>query len=389
MTDISAFVELRAALPAVRHYRCLNSGGVAPTPRATLDLQQAFYDREAVMTTTNPDLYAIYTAELAAVRGEIAALIGAEPDEIALIRAVSEAISWVVAALQLQRGDRIILTSEEHPSGYLPWLTLRDRLSLELVAIDVDGDDDTFIQNLEAALTANTRAICLSHVTTERGIVLPLDRVSALARERGIVTVVDAAQSFGARATDVHQLDCDVMAFPSFKWSMGPYGVGAMYVRRETQERLQPSGSGGGAVAEAQFPPGDFRFHPNAERYEFGARPYALYAAWRSSIQLVNNLGLDAIQQRSAALAADARRIFSDIPGARIKTPEQGDARSGIFTVGLEGVSGTPLAEHCLKTHRILCRAAYGFTAVRFSFHAFNDATDIEAAANALEDFAG
>ena len=123
--------------------------------------------------------------------GEIAALIGAEPDEIALIRAVSEAISWVAAALQLQHGDRVILTSEEHPSGYLPWLTLRDRLGLELVAIDVDGDDDTFIRDLEAALTANTRAICLSHVTTERGIVLPIDRVSALARERGIVTVVE------------------------------------------------------------------------------------------------------------------------------------------------------------------------------------------------------
>ena len=58
MTDVNAFVELRQALPALRHYRCLNSGGVAPTPQATLDLQQAFYDREAVMTTTNPELYA-------------------------------------------------------------------------------------------------------------------------------------------------------------------------------------------------------------------------------------------------------------------------------------------------------------------------------------------
>ena len=88
-----------------------------------------------------------------------------------------------------------------------------------------------------AAITANTRAICLSHVTTERGIVLPVDRVSVLARERGIVTVVDAAQSFGARPTDMRQLDCDVMAFPAFKWSIGPYGIGAMYVRREAQER--------------------------------------------------------------------------------------------------------------------------------------------------------
>ena len=389
MADISDFVELRGTLPALRHYRCLNSGGVAPTPQATLDLQQALYDREAVMTTTNPELYQVYTAELQALRGEIAALIGADADEIALIRAVSESISWVAAALDLQQGDRVILTNAEHPSGYLPWLTLRDRLGLDLVAIEVDGDDEAFLRDLEAALTANTRAICLSHVTTERGIVLPLDEVSALARERGIVTVVDAAQSFAARPTDVRQLDCDVMAFPAFKWSMGPYGVGAMYVRRDIQQRLNPSGSGGGAVSEAEFPPGSFRLLPTAERYEFGARPYALYAAWRSSIQLVHDLGLEAIQQRCAALAADARRIFGDVPGAQIKTPEQGAARSGIFTVGLAGVSGMPLAEHCIKTHRILCRAAYGYTAVRFSFHAFNDASDIEAAASALEDFAG
>ena len=389
MADTNPFTELREAIPAVRHYRCLNSGGVAPTPQATLDLQQAFYDREAVMTTTNPELYQVYLAELLALRSEIAALLGAEPDEIALIRAISEAISFVAAALRLQRGDRVILTTEEHPSGYLPWLTLRDRLGLELIAIKVDGDDHAFLRDLEAAMTANTRAICLSHVTTERGVVLPVDEICALARERGVVTVVDAAQSFGARPTDVRQLGCDVMAFPSFKWSMGPYGIGAMYVRRDAQERLHPWGSGGGAVSEAGFPPGNFRLHPSAERYEFGARPYALYAAWRASIQLVNDLGLEAIQQRSATLAADARRIFSDIPGANVHTPEQGDARSGIFTVGLEGISGMPLAEHCLKTHRILCRAADGSTAVRFSFHVFNDASDIEAAANALEDFVG
>ena len=203
------------------------------------------------------------------------------------------------------------------------------------------------------------------------------------------MTVVDAAQSFGARPTDMRQLGCDVMAFPAFKWSMGPYGIGAMYVRREAQDRLYPSGSGGGAVTEAEFPPGSFGLHPTAERYEFGARPYALYAAWRASIQLVNDLGLEAIQQRSATLAADARRVFSDVRGARIKTPDQGADRSGIFTVGLDGVSGMPLAEHCLKTHRILCRAAYDFTAVRFSFHAFNDCSDMEVAVRALEDFAG
>ena len=389
MADPNAFTQLREAIPAIRHYVCLNSGGVAPTPQATLDLQQSFYDREAVMTTTSPDLRDVYNTELGALRAEIAALLGAEPDEIALIRAVSEAVSFVAAALELQPGDRVILTAAEHPSGYLAWLTLRDRLGLELVAIEANGDDQAFLRDMEQAMTPNTRAICLSHVTTERGIVLPVEGVSALARERGIVTVVDAAQTFGARPVDMQQLGCDVMAFPAFKWSMGAYGIGAMYVRREAQDLLHPWGSGSGAVTEYSFPPGQARLHENAQRYEFGARPFALFAAWRASIQILHDLGLDAIQRHSAALAAEARGVFSDLPGARIRTPEQGDARSGIFTVGLEGVSGTPLADHCLHAHRVLCRAADGKTAVRLSFHAFNNASDIQAAAAAFEDFPG
>lgn len=389
MADASGFAELREAIPAIRHYVCLNSGGVAPTPQATLDLQQSWYDREAVMTTTNPDLREIYYEELAGLRGEIAALLNADPGEIALIRAVSEAVSFVAAALELKRGDRVILTAAEHPSGYLAWLTLRDRLGLELVAIEADGDDDAFLRDVEAAMTPNTRAFCLSHVTTERGIVLPVDRVSALARERGVVTVVDAAQSFGARPTDMQQLGCDVFTFPAFKWSMGPYGVGAMYVRRDAQERLHPWGSGAGAVSQSSFPPGEAHLHDNAQRYEFGARPYALYAAWRASIRILEDLGLEAIQQHSAALAAEARDVFSDLPGASIRTPEQGDSRSGIFTVGLDGADGTALADHCLHAHRILSRAADGKTAVRLSFHAFNESTDIQAAVAAFEDYSG
>lgn len=116
------------------------------------------------------------------------------------------------------------------------------------MALDVTGDDDQFIDDLHQAITPNTRAICVSHVTTERGIVLPIERVSAIGREYDIVTVVDAAQSFGARELNAHAIGCDVIAFPAFKWELGPYGVGAMYVRREIQDQLSPPGSDSGAA---------------------------------------------------------------------------------------------------------------------------------------------
>ncbi len=384
MADPGAFQQLRETIPALRHFHCLNSGGVAPTPQQTLDAQRRWLEREALQTNAHADLRAEYLAELCALRADLARLIGAHPDEIALNRAVSEAISFVAGALDLQRGDRVILSAEEHPSGYLPWITLRERLGVEVTALDVSRGGAAFMADLERAVDARTRAICLSHVTTERGIVLPVADVCALARARGIVTVVDAAQSFGARPTNVQRLGCDVMAFPAFKWSMGPAGVGAMYVRRQAQDRLRPPGSGGGAAAVYDFPPGRAQLHPNAQRYEYGARPYALYAAWRASLQLLDDLGPAEIQARNAALAAQARRAFHGVAGARTATPDQGDARSGILTVGLDGAPGADLAEHCLRAHRIICRPAHRGSAVRFCFHAFSGADDVQAAADAL-----
>ena len=112
----------------------------------------------------------------------------------------------------------MILSTEAHKSGYLPWLALRDRIGIEVVAIEATGNDEQFINDLHQAITPNTRAICISHVTSERGIVLPIEQVSTIGREQEIVTVVDAAQPFGARAINVRALGCDVIAFPAFKW---------------------------------------------------------------------------------------------------------------------------------------------------------------------------
>ena len=389
MADPNAFTQLREAIPAIRHYHCLNSGGVAPTPQATLDLQQSFYDREAVMTTTSPDLRDVYNTELGALRAEIAALLGAEPDEIALIRAVSEAVSFVAAALELQPGDRVILTAAEHPSGYLAWLTLRDRLGLELVAIEANGDDQAFLRDMEQAMTPNTRAICLSHVThrtRDRACRSTGSRRWPASEES--VTVVDAAQSFGARPADMRQLGCDVMAFPAFKWSMGPYGIGAMYVRRDAQERLHPWGSGSGAAAESDFPPGHVRLHPDAQTLRVR----------RSPLRALRRLArLDSAAERPGPGSHPATQRG---PGGRSPRRLQRPSRRPHphTRAGRRRVQGSSRSawkaspEPRWPTTASMPTASSaappdGHTAVRLSFHAFNDASDIQAAAAAFEDF--
>ncbi len=377
--------SLRGDIPALRHFHCLNSGGVSSMPQATFARLLALQEQEFVQTGAHPDIRADYEEQWHSLRRELAGLLGAQTEEVALIRAVSEVVSFVASALTLSPGDQVILSTEEHKSGYLPWLALRDRIGIEVVAIEATGNDEQFINDLHQAITPNTRAICISHVTSERGIVLPIEQVSTIGREQEIVTVVDAAQSFGARAINVRALGCDVIAFPAFKWGLGPYGIGAMYVRQAMQDRLPPPGSGSGAAEQFDFPPGLIRLHPTAERYQYGARPYALFAGWRISLARIVSLGLTNIQERNASLVAEARNALDDIDSVLV-TPDQGRKKSGILSVGFPEISETTAAEHCLRRHQILCRRAHNDTAVRFCFHAFNDTDDIDAMATAIKE---
>lgn len=379
--------SLRGEIPALRHFHSLNSGGVSSMPQATFARLLALQEQEFVQTGAHPDIRAAYEQECHSLRRELASLLGAQTEEVALIRAVSEVISFVASALTLGPGDRVILSAEEHKSGYLPWLALRDRLGIDVVALEATGDDEQFIDDLRQAITPNTRAICISHVTCERGIVLPVERVAAIGRKHAIVTVVDAAQSFGAREVNAHGIGCDVIAFPAFKWGLGPYGIGAMYVRREIQDQLPPPGSGSGAAEQFDFPPGLIRLHTSAERYQYGARPYALFASWRISVARLTSLGLANIQERNASLVAEARDALQDIDTVMV-TPDQGRKKSGILSVGFSDISGTSAAEHCLRRHQILCRRAHNDTAVRFCFHAFNNTDDISAMAEAIKQLA-
>ena len=385
--NVETVRSLRAEIPALRNYYCLNSGGVSSMPQATFSRLRGLQEQEFIQTGAHPDIRADYESECRSLRRELAGLLNAKTEEIALIRAVSEVISFVASALSLKAGDRVILSAEEHKSGYLPWLALKDRLGIEVVALGVTGDDEHFITELQQAITPNTRAICVSHVTSERGIVLPIEQVAAIGREHAIVTVVDAAQSFGAREINTHAIGCDVIAFPAYKWGLGPYGIGAMYVRREIQDQLPPPGSGSGAAEQFDFPPGVIRLHTSAERYQYGARPFALFAAWRISVAILASLGLANIQDRNAILVAEARDALRGVEAVMV-TPDQGQTRSGILSVGVPGVSGTRVAEHCLRQHQILCRRAHDDTVARFCFHAFNDSDDIAATAEAIQQLA-
>ena len=382
--DITA---IRAQIPALENVHPLNAGGVAPMPQAALDTLAECYAREA-REVHGGGVMRWYDEQFEGLRHDLAEFLNADPEEIALIRAVSEGISLVAEGLNLRAGDRVILTDEEHPSGYLSWLNLQQRRGIDVAWAKVAADDQTFLAGLEAVTNDRTRAICLSHVTTERGFVLPVREVSAFARQRGIVTIIDGAQSVGQMPVDLHELGCDFYAFPAFKWCMGPYGVGVMHVRAGALELVEVPGSGAGAAQSSSFPPGEFALHASARRYEYGARPYPLYVAWRKSLEFLRAAGdVQAIQARNRELALDLIDALDGIEGSEIYTPDQGARRTGIVTFGLQGVPGTPLAHHLIRAHNVLCRRAHHDQGVRISLHFFADRTEIDAVVAAVRSY--
>ena len=137
--NAEAVRSLRDDIPALRHFHCLNSGGVSSMPQGTFARLLALQEQEFVQTGAHPDIRTDYEEQCHSLRCELAALLGAQSKEVALIRAVSEVVSFVASALALKPGDQVILSAEEHKSGYLPWLALRDRLGIEVVATAIHG----------------------------------------------------------------------------------------------------------------------------------------------------------------------------------------------------------------------------------------------------------
>jgi selenocysteine lyase/cysteine desulfurase len=380
--------SIRAEIPALRQVRPLNAGGVAPMPQVTSDTIAELYAKESASAGMGVGAKLWFDERVHELRAVLADWLHAKPAEIGMSRAVSESISLIAEGLDLQAGDRVILTDEEHPSGYLSWLNLRERRGIEVTWAHVTADHDAFMAELDSLADERTRAICLSHVTTERGFVLPVRRVARLARERGIVSIVDGAQAVGQLPVDLHDLGCDVYAFPAFKWCMGPYGVGALYVREERLDSLPVAGAGAGAAASFSFPPGAFSAHPTAARFEFGARPYPLYVAWLKSIEFLRSAAsIDEVWARNQRLARELRMELTAIEGIELFSPDQGPCDTGIVTFGMRATTGTPLAEHLVGHHQVQCRRAHHDQGVRVCTHFFIDRPEIEALLDGIRGF--
>lgn len=316
-----------------------DNAATSQKPRAVIEALRRYYERDnANVHRGIHELSSRATQAYETARARVARFLNARsPDEIVFTRGTTEGINLVAhtwALQNLQPGDAILLTEMEHHSNLVPWQLVAQRTGAKLAFVPVTGDEgfvDT--RRLDELLAPPVKLFAMVHVSNSLGVVNPVADWCARARARGIVTLVDGAQSAGHMPVDVQALGCDFFVFSGHK-TCGPTGIGVLYGRHEILETLPPWQGGGEMILSVEYHQTTFK--PPPHRFEAGtpdiSGPIGLHAA----LDYLDALGRDRIWQHDQALAQYAYEKLAALGGVRLFGPRQ--HRAGLVSFLLQDI---------------------------------------------------
>jgi len=356
----------------------LNNASLGPSPALVADATEAF--RRQLDAFPSRYMWGAWSEEKETVRSKAAALLGASPEEIALIHNTTEGMNLIASSLDLEPGDEVILGDHEHTSGTIPWQYWQEPKGVKLVRVTLPilpTDPEEIVQVYRRAITPRTRVISMCHVINTNGMILPVKASSAMAREHGILVAVDGAQAPGMINVDLHDLGCDFYAASAHKWLFSPKGVGIFYARQESQALLKP------LIVSRGWEDTSIR---RLENYNTRNLPEVLGLGVAFDFQ--NLLGPDRRQARIYELKRYLRSRFEDDPAFVIKTPASDELSAGITTVEVKGHEVQEVAKSLAERRRIDCRpmTTHGLNGLRLSLSIFNSKDQVDTLVGGLRE---
>jgi len=371
---------IRLAFPITSTRAYLFSGGLAPAATPV----RAAHDRWTDAWMYDPAApYASYQDEWELARQRFAMLIGAEPDEVALVDHTSRGANLIVQMIAAPDGGNVVVDEYTYPSSIYPWqLTPRANIELRQVAA---RDHRVHVADMARVVDDRTVAISVSHVSPKSGFRHDLAALSELAHAHNAVLIVDAAQSAGALDLDVRQLGVDFLSTCAMKWLLGAPGVGFLYVAREHVERLEPAQVGyAGVIRPAGTALTDpLTFRSGARRHEQGMPSLAGVAASRAGLDLLLEVGTVSIERH--VLELSGRCIDGLLSrGLRVYTQPEPEYRAGV--VALPVTNGKPIVAF-LRERAVDVWTDPSATLLRIDPHVFNSTSDLERFFDGLDEF--
>jgi len=383
--------DARKEFPALQNQVFLDSACVSLAPQRSIDKLRAFLDMAASCpsgsaTQQHLDMDAMRSA----ARLPLAKLINASEDDIALMESTTQALNVVADAIPLRHGDRVVVCDLEFVAVALPWVQKRQEIGIEIDVVP-NRNGQILVENIEAAITANTRVVAISSVQWSNGFLCDLDTLSSLCRERGVFLIVDAIQQIGAVSFDVRKTPVDAIACGGHKWLMAPFGCGFLYLSKEFRARVKPPLAGYLSEAEPEEgwgtyfqtptikPVREYDFVDTARRWETGGTAnYPGAIALAESVGLINEIGIEKVGEHVLCLT-DYLIDTLQQQGVEIVTPLERRNRSSIVTFTVGGVEDNVALVDYLQQHKVLVSLRYTSSVggVRVACHLFNNREDI------------
>lgn len=379
--------EVRALFPGVRDQVYLDVAlrGLIPT---TVEEAVRAHLRERLVGTGDK---AALQASVERARALLAGFIGADPDEVAITKNVSEGLNLFASSLPWEAGDNVVICPElEHPNNVFLWYNLRRLRGIEVRAVEPDeGRID--VEAFRRAMDERTRVVTVPHVSFSPGFLTDVRAVSEAAHARGALVLVDAAQSVGAVRTDVGLLGADALAVATQKALLSLYGFGFLYVRREVADALVPAhvarygmdlGTEAGETARSG---GDLPYAAGARRFDLGNYNYLGARAAGAALTLLTELGAARVEEHVRGLA---RRLAGGLLelGLPVAGGAPGPHLAHIVAVGRSGGGHHDTADDPAMNdlHRHLTengvRLSVRRGVLRMSVGVYNDASDVDRA---------
>jgi selenocysteine lyase/cysteine desulfurase len=279
--------------------------------------------------------YTLWMGELAALREKFARLIGAQPHEVAIAPNVSAALGEIASGLDLGERNRVVLAEMDFPTLAYQWLA-RQRTGLDVAFAESPDRISLPVERFASLMDDRTGLIATSRVFFMSGYLQDVSALAELAHCHGALLLVDDYQATGQIPLDVRAAGIDFLVTGTLKWLMGGPGVAFIYAREELIPRLRPTLTGWWAARDQfQMRTREFEYKDDALRLEAGTPPLAAVYAASAGLDIVLEIGVERIRERTRFLADDfARRCLER--GWNVHSPLDGARRSSIIVLAFE-----------------------------------------------------
>ena len=239
-------------------------------------------------------------------------------NEIIFVRGTTEAINLVAqsyARPTLRPGDEVLITHLEHHANIVPWQMACEQTGAKLVVAPMDAQGEVHLEAVVSLMSARTKILACAHVSNALGTILPVRRIIAAAKVRGITTLLDGAQAIAHLGVDVQELGCDFYAFSAHKM-YGPTGVGVLYGREQLLDRMPPWQGGGEMILKVTFTGTTYNALPN--KFEAGTPNISGGIGLGAAVDYLLSIDRHGAHAHEEALLRHATATLSKIPGLRI-----------------------------------------------------------------------